>query len=569
MKNLKYLILFEKFKSSKLSKTLSYIKDDQNFLKTVKKIAHAYDFPISELSDEMFDYMPFKSALKVNKEIDLTPKKCDGKSEWIEGENCTDGKVKRTWGKGFRLVNCSKCGGSGILKPKTGGDPWCIKFWFNSEGKLVTMTSVDGTISDNILTEEYPSKVNFSKYDEGDESYRPSSLLDSSLKTGDPVIMAKDGINIKGYIFRDRSRGRIYFISDDLQTSGTAPSSSNDDWKKYGNKAWSLGSSDHGYITKLIKKEEYKEEDKEDNPAVISPYRWNYRVDVDGHGRVSMNKNREVKSLLADAHFAIILYLDNFKTGEYKKNRATKSEREESRVGAAKLVSDDDIKRQNIERYIDQLVGKFDISVDISGVTKVIPRLLGTKNCLYWICAEKNTSDLNNIISNVYKFMKSSDEDKKDIIQSIQYDLRRAYKNNMQYSKDVENNKNEILKKLNDPTDLRRNDISEETSHKLKEIIIELDKLSDMIYKKILSSKTDTIEDMEIIYSRLFNIRTMMRRERYATRKLSNFIEYLFSSNSRNSWSYLSNYNIGDEYADDILHDIKIISNIVERSFNQ
>ena len=67
MKNLQHLQLFEAFESTKLSKTLGFIKekkDKEIFLEKIKNICQSIDFPYSKLSDEFFDYLPFKSALK-------------------------------------------------------------------------------------------------------------------------------------------------------------------------------------------------------------------------------------------------------------------------------------------------------------------------------------------------------------------------------------------------------------------------------------------------------------------------------------------------------------------------
>src|ERR1039457_5269950 len=103
MKMMKYINLFEAFKSDKLSKTLGFIKDKEKFMNIIKMIANYNQFPISELSDDMFEYLPFASALKVKKEQEVGGDKvCDGESEWIPGEKCHHGTVKRTWGKGFR-----------------------------------------------------------------------------------------------------------------------------------------------------------------------------------------------------------------------------------------------------------------------------------------------------------------------------------------------------------------------------------------------------------------------------------------------------------------------------------
>jgi hypothetical protein len=61
---MRYLKLFEAFDSIKLSKTLAFInkEDREVFLSQLKMVCDYLDYPISKLSDEDFEYLPFKSA---------------------------------------------------------------------------------------------------------------------------------------------------------------------------------------------------------------------------------------------------------------------------------------------------------------------------------------------------------------------------------------------------------------------------------------------------------------------------------------------------------------------------
>ena len=65
MKNLKHIQIFEAFESKILSKTLGYINtsDKGNFMDRIKRLCKTIDFPLSKMSDEYFEYLPFKSAL--------------------------------------------------------------------------------------------------------------------------------------------------------------------------------------------------------------------------------------------------------------------------------------------------------------------------------------------------------------------------------------------------------------------------------------------------------------------------------------------------------------------------
>ena len=144
MKNLKYIKLFEAFDARTLNVTLKNIKgseDKKNFLSNLKTICDKFDIPESKLSDDLFTYLPFNKALKFNNVVsDDQP--CDAVGEFVHGERCDNGKVRRPWGRGFRVVDCGTCKGTGI-KPKR-SDLSLLKFWFNSEGKYVATTAVDG-----------------------------------------------------------------------------------------------------------------------------------------------------------------------------------------------------------------------------------------------------------------------------------------------------------------------------------------------------------------------------------------------------------------------------------------
>ena len=105
MKQLKYLQLFEAFESVKLSKTLGYInkKSRDKFIEYLKNLCSRSDFPISQLNDEMFQYLPYNRALKVNVKKEEAPCKATSKSEFgmsgVDGEKCESGKIRRMWGQ--------------------------------------------------------------------------------------------------------------------------------------------------------------------------------------------------------------------------------------------------------------------------------------------------------------------------------------------------------------------------------------------------------------------------------------------------------------------------------------
>ena len=152
MKQLKHIKLFEAFESVKLGKTLSFINssDKSTFIDILKRIAKNYDFPISKFNDDMFQYLPFKSALRKNVDPPKPTERevCKRESDWIPGEFCQGGRVKRTWGAHTRMTECPGCGGTGF-KPekKVAPEVQLLKFWFDKDGNYVTVTGCDGQIN--------------------------------------------------------------------------------------------------------------------------------------------------------------------------------------------------------------------------------------------------------------------------------------------------------------------------------------------------------------------------------------------------------------------------------------
>jgi hypothetical protein len=150
MKNLKYIQLFEAFESNKLSKTLKFIdKKDRNiFLNHIKSICDSRNFPLSEISDDLFEYLPFRKALSLHK--DPVQKKCTATSQSefnfgvaLPGEKCEEGKLKRSWGVGrVRVMQCPKCNGTGIEPFKEKLE--YVKFWFSIDKKYIEQTATTG-----------------------------------------------------------------------------------------------------------------------------------------------------------------------------------------------------------------------------------------------------------------------------------------------------------------------------------------------------------------------------------------------------------------------------------------
>lgn len=538
---MKYLVLFEAFKSTKLSRTLSYIKDDNDFLNYLKRISDYYDFPFSELSDDMFEYLPFNDALKVINEIDRNPYKCDYESEWIDGEFCQEGKVKRTWGKGTRIIECPKCNGKGVLEPKVKSDLRYLKFWFNSSGNLVAKTAVDGLKHEDTSLSQDISKYNIIGKVEREDLYS------SDLKTGDIVMMEIHGNNVIGYIWRTR-REVMYIIQN--RVAGSTPGGSS--WKKFGTRGWGLSTYSSG--TKTITKLEPKEGEDED--VEENKFQWEHKADILRNGLININKGYDIEKLLSDAHFAIILDMSKLKSENFKKRSSISSDRHEHKKGAVSFLKDYDIRKENINRYITQLSNKFDIGEEFRSINKIAPRLYCNKYVLYYLYTEGN-DDFGDTISEIWNIIKKkdslNDSEMEYLIGKIKDILHKSYKINMEYINNYNNNLNWV-----------RGELKKQGKDNYITILDELEKLSNLIYDRILKYPIESIEDMEIMYGKMQSLRLILRGSRYTLRYLSSFFDYIRKSGYNN---YCLRYieDVDESMINDIIGDIVIISNIIKK----
>lgn len=340
MKQLKYIKLFEAFDSEKFSKTLAYITDKNEFLSKIKNICNIYDYPYSQLNDDLFDYLPFNKALKKADVIDDEP--CDATSigefgnSGLDGEKCESGKIKRKWGARERVVSCPKCNGTGV-KVKRPGDVKMVKFWFTKDGELVGTTAVDG-INRNV-SEKMSNDIN--DYTIGDTIAKRKL---KSLPTGTFVKLDYNGwygrnSDIICYIINENRT--VYGIQN--KVNGNSPWRY-PNWNKINDYSIELTQDSVNNIKMLIP-----------NNVNSDPYNINVGVDVSRYSSLEINTRIDVKELIKGAHFALILDLTKLKKSGYKSVSKIKSERSDLKSGAISLLSDEEIRNTNIKRYLDKI----------------------------------------------------------------------------------------------------------------------------------------------------------------------------------------------------------------------
>ena len=545
MKNLKHIQIFEAFESRILSKTLGYINtsDKSNFMDRIKRLCKTIDFPLSKMSDEYFEYLPFKSALSRAAMTGDEPCEATSKSEFpdyaVAGEKCTNGKIKRQWGARTRDVVCPICGGSGV-KPKK-SEIKLVKFWFTSEGKWVATTLVDGVIrSGRGRSSGSKFSTNFSDYTVG----RSVSSL-SELRGGEMASMTIGGDQVIAYIFKEGNR---YYAIQNTK-SGSSPHSGT--WRNYGRYSWALGAGEYSDLRILTLKVEVK--DKEE----VDPYTWNTGIEFSYSG-IRANTSSDVQSQIKDAHFGIVFDYGKLRKSEFETTQDTKTDREAAKKGS-KLdpdQSDESIKKKNIERYVNLLSQKLDISDDIANCNRLVTRSLGHKSALHIVYASNIYSNLGYIIDYYIKFMSATnDRDKKMYAEEISDRTNDLFKSGMKraaLSEEIIKNIKERLKSAN-------------KDEKYFEMIDLTQKLSDAIYNNLKNFQINDIEDLEVVAQKISSIRNVLKSDRYGlSRYFSYFIEYVGSGREDRAYSYLTDnyYTDVNEVLEKLPRMITIISKI-------
>jgi hypothetical protein len=544
MKNLKHIQIFEAFESRILSKTLGYINtsDKGNFMDRIKRLCKTIDFPLSKMSDEYFEYLPFKSALSRAAMTGDEPCEATSKSEFPEyavaGEKCTNGKIKRQWGSRTRDVVCPICSGSGV-KPKR-SEVKLVKFWFTSEGRWVATTLVDGITRSGRNKTGSKFSTNFSDYTVGSTI---SSL--NSLRGGEIASLIIGGDQLIAYIYKEGNR---YYA---IQNSKSGSSPSGNTWKNYGRYSWALGGGEYSDLKVLTPKA--KVEDKEE----VDPYTWNTGIEFSYSG-IRANTSTDVQTQIKDAHFGIVFDYGKLRKSEFETVQDTEASRQIAKKGS-KLdpdQSDEAIKKKNIERYVSLLSQKLDISDDIANCNRLVIRSLGHKSALYIAYGSNIYSNLGTIIDYYIKFMSAStDRDKKMYAEEISDRTTDMFKAGMKRATQSD----EVIKNIKSRLKSSNRD------EKYFQILDLTQKLSDAIYDNIKNFQINDIEDLEVVTQKISSIRNVLKSDRYGlSRYFSYFIEYVSSGREDRAYSYMTDnyYTDVDEILERLPRMISLIAKI-------
>ena len=546
MRQMKYIKLFEAFDSAQISKTLKFVKkgDRDKFLGALQKICASIDAPLSSLSDDVFQYLPYKKAMKLRYEAERPVcSSCDG-----------EGKISKAWGRGTRMVKCPRCEGEGTTEAPQ--KMKYIKFWFNSDGSYVGSTVVDGRY--------HADKRDAANYVKKDITEDVRALTAAELKSKYGIANGETRIylqNVSGTGWRnDRKYSQlgVAFIDRDGRLFVVHKNSSIDvgepvgrKWKEYGRYATNLSMmlrDSRNADAKVFFMTDVEE--KED-------IYWNVPLSIDRYG-MSADSSMS-KDFLKDAHFAIVFDYDTFAYGGKGWNPVsiTRGDREYAKKGATALISDEQIKSANIERYIKAL-SNIDLSEGIGKLAGKVPMVFGGDLALYFIYGEKNFSRFKNMMSDVYEFMAAKDDE------------GRKYANNklaerLRDTREITDNiKQRIEKRI---AAAKESFADSEDKDKYHRVFDRLETLSKSINEKLLRSKMETIEDMEIMLMKAIGINSALRSDRFALEYyLRSYISDLDNTGWRgDSAAMHAMQNLSVDEIDEQIRKLDLISNVIQR----
>jgi hypothetical protein len=515
---MKYITLFEAFKSESISKISSFLKNKINkdqynkFINSLKYVGSQYDLPISSIKEDDVEYLSKKKAIKVNP-------------------------------KGYN------------------NDITAIKFWFSIEKGYLGYTGI-GNYSVGNNKSLSSSEIYFLRETRGIKTGELSPVLDySKLKTGDLVIgyfSDRDSLSSLAKATIYISNDRIFAIQD--VSDGGSPDYHDNDWRRFGNYSWSLGtktniSNDH------INLNHYKESDRDlgyyTDTLEVEIDQDNYlyfNLPISGNRLVNWNNSNIYHDVIDGADFAIILHIKKILERGYKKRSYIESERQEIKSGSHKFMSDDDFRKINIEKYISGIISNMGLEKDktindIKDLQKIVFLVLCDDNALYTLYNDEPEVSWIDRISRKIKdvFYSKNEDDIKYYLSELKKLYNRLYQTKQSLKVNLVKNK-----KL----------ISESSNPKIREISSKVDEINKKIYDYFKIKKINSISDLKMVMYKLRSISSLLSDEDTKLVEFRRVFSNIFYESDISS--LLSTYEDEEYKKDELDEDINRINKIKE-----
>ena len=530
---MKYLKLFEGFESNRISAILSFLHKKLNkenakkFLNDLTRLSNKYDFPLSTLSDKEIHYLPANKALQIKGEA-MNPSGIYAIKYWFSIE------------KGYLCHT-----GVGNKKMKFGN----YEQFISSGGSELTKEHLE------YLTREYNLTglivpCNFDR-----------------LQSGDKVVMVcsqyfngRNGELVYGEIYYDEEDNNFYFFNNDSNGDGSTPDNG---FMLPGYRyAWSLGApdsenSDHTMLHKIIvdnKPLRFNNNIEEEPSESV----WDFNLPLYNNPPIRVEtwqgKYNETLKLAKEANFAIVLYLDDVLVKDISKDEISK-ERKDMRKDALALMSNEDIKKANVKRYLEKLFDKLGIEKDKQELKNLSSVVKSSTLGEYFLLTSYDSSFIIRLIDFIralYRLMSKQDQEYYfsslvDIFKRIKrkrLDQSTLYAENIKYIKSLEF----------------------DNSDKVIEIIEKILKIGKSVSDYFSDKEVNTIEDLKSVQLQMRMILDLYQDDIfYLSIYITNILSVLDENTSNVEIRVRRSYSI-EEYKEDVKK-LEKLETIINRDF--
>ena len=513
---MKYILLFEAFKSELLTGVFGHLSNSakKDFKDELVRLSEKLDFPMSELSDDLFQYVPNvgDKAKDIGTEDDRKDDTIfkfwfDVKGNFItksvvrenKGLNKDAYKVVKTYGSIEVIKDAAESG------EINSGD----KFWINLENGHVLATALIERL-----------------WKENGELKSTNIFMIQDSNDGNPpdspgYVASYSNTSIESE--ETESDGTVTFNFTNGVTFNTYP-----DWKSWGKYSWMLAHrNDFRGVAEKLEKDKSLVLKKKAN-FIFDKY-WNVGV---------KSFDEEIKV----ANFAIVLDYEKMKSKDYKKRGETRKERSELKSGIISKERYEEIKSININRYLKELSKSIKVDSDLKNLDTIFWKLFRKKLLLTDVLFELDSiSEFDRTITRIAHFLSEKEYDKKMSEERTQFllggisdPIKRTYESGTNRAVEFSNSEISIRNYLRVESEFP------EIKEKVLEFVNKYLKLVDDFAEKISTLPKETIEDYEIILLKFKSIYGLFNRQTYGD----------FRTLMRNilDWQkkFYNNYNIVD-----------------------
>jgi len=490
---MKYMLLYEAFDSDALSKLIKFVKSklgkrySNNFINDLKRLINRYDIPIDKISNENIKYLGSKAALKVKPE-----------------------PVDNKWGV------------------------YAIKYWFSLSEGYKGFSGIGNEEFDYNSYKDYRDldRVKFTKkeidYIKNKLEIKTGELIPlnkgqylNDINNGDLVVgmfsdySDKNNIALAKILIEDEHMYALQnVVAGSEPYAGYRQFTNNDPRFRY---SWSLGTNgegnDHMKLHKYVENNEELKTTYEINDNSKEKSLYDFNLPFDGSTLTEWRYGNISERQIEESDFCIILYFDDILKKGFKKTTQVKKEREESREDALKLMSDEEIKNLNINRYFTELVKRTGVVKkdfdELKDLQKFVKKCIVGKWAFFSIY--KNEPEYDNIhyfASEIRNYINENDEyylvrliEQYKRMSKLNIELKDLYTKSDSEFRKIENNSKDLVKIYN--------------------ILIEI---GEEIYDWISSKKINTIGDLKDVYHKFTYIRKIIHDDDL---KIINFVNFL------------------------------------------